>query len=450
MKKAYVIGLGRSGMAAARLLKQQGWNVIVSDRSTGESLLETKELLVAQGIEVNLGSLPTLETSQIDLIVVSPGVPWDSSILIEARDRGIDTIGELELAWRSLQTLPWLGITGTNGKTTTTALLAAIFQTAGIKAPPCGNIGYAACELALAPPPEWVIAEISSFQIESSRELAPQIGIWTTFTPDHLNRHGTLENYYRIKASLLKRCQHKIFNGDDPYLANLGSTEWKDAYWTSIRGKAHLIGSPETGVYLENNQIIAFGRPVLPLSAFEMIGEHNQQNLLLAVAAARLAQIEPEAIQLAVSNFKGVPHRLEYVCSVNGIKFINDSKATNYDAAVVGLKSVSSPVILIAGGEAKTGDNSDWLAMIKTKVAKVLLIGQDGPTLAENLKQSGYLDYQVVETMEKAVKAALSIATNLHTSVVLLSPACASFDQYQSFEHRGDHFRELCEGLIGD
>ncbi|ELR98351.1 UDP-N-acetylmuramoylalanine--D-glutamate ligase [Gloeocapsa sp. PCC 73106] len=437
-------------MAAARLLKQQGWNVIVSDRSTGESLLETKELLVAQGIEVNLGSLPTLETSQIDLIVVSPGVPWDSSILIEARDRGIDTIGELELAWRSLQTLPWLGITGTNGKTTTTALLAAIFQTAGIKAPPCGNIGYAACELALAPPPEWVIAEISSFQIESSRELAPQIGIWTTFTPDHLNRHGTLENYYRIKASLLKRCQHKIFNGDDPYLANLGSTEWKDAYWTSIRGKAHLIGSPETGVYLENNQIIAFGRPVLPLSAFEMIGEHNQQNLLLAVAAARLAQIEPEAIQLAVSNFKGVPHRLEYVCSVNGIKFINDSKATNYDAAVVGLKSVSSPVILIAGGEAKTGDNSDWLAMIKTKVAKVLLIGQDGPTLAENLKQSGYLDYQVVETMEKAVKAALSIATNLHTSVVLLSPACASFDQYQSFEHRGDHFRELCEGLIGD
>lgn len=450
IKKAYVIGLGRSGMAAARLLKQQGWNVIVSDRSTGESLLETKELLVAQGIEVNLGSLPTLETSQIDLIVVSPGVPWDSSILIEARDRGIDTIGELELAWRSLQTLPWLGITGTNGKTTTTALLAAIFQTAGIKAPPCGNIGYAACELALAPPPEWVIAEISSFQIESSRELAPQIGIWTTFTPDHLNRHGTLENYYRIKASLLKRCQHKIFNGDDPYLANLGSTEWKDAYWTSIRGKAHLIGSPETGVYLENNQIIAFGRPVLPLSAFEMIGEHNQQNLLLAVAAARLAQIEPEAIQLAVSNFKGVPHRLEYVCSVNGIKFINDSKATNYDAAVVGLKSVSSPVILIAGGEAKTGDNSDWLAMIKTKVAKVLLIGQDGPTLAENLKQSGYLDYQVVETMEKAVKAALSIATNLHTSVVLLSPACASFDQYQSFEHRGDHFRELCEGLIGD
>lgn len=447
MNKAYVIGLGRSGIAAARLLKRQGWEVLVSDRSTSEALLEAKESLQNLGIAVNLGSMPSLENPLPELIIVSPGVPWDIPWLLQARAQDIDTIGELELAWRYLQTLPWVGVTGTNGKTTTTALIAAMFKTAGLNAPPCGNIGYAACELALGPLPDWIIAEISSFQVESSRELAPLIGVWTTFTPDHLNRHRTLENYYQIKASLLKRCQNQVFNGDDPYLANLGLTEWQNAYWTSIKGKTPLISSPERGVYIEDNWVIAFGSRILPLSAFKMIGEHNQQNLLLAVAVARLAQIESEAIQLAVRNFKGVPHRLEYICNIKNIRFINDSKATNYDAAVVGLKSVEAPVILIAGGEAKTGDDTDWIAMIKAKVAKVLLIGQDGPTLAANLERSGYFDYQVVDTLERAVKEALNLASSVQASVVLLSPACASFDQYRSFEHRGDHFRELCLAL---
>ena len=304
-----------------------------------------------------------------------------------------------------------------------------------------------ACELASDLVPDWVIAEISSFQIESSRELAPLIGVWTTFTPDHLNRHYTLENYYQIKASLLKRCQYQILNGDDPYLAKLGIEEWSDAYWTSIEGKNRLIGSSEKGVYIENDQVIAFGQAILPLSSFRMIGEHNRQNLLLAVATACLAQIDPAAIRLAVANFSGVPHRLEYICSINNIKFINDSKATNYDAALVGLKSVSAPVILIAGGEAKTGDDSQWIEMIKTKVAKVFLIGQDASTLAASLERSQYHDYLIVETMEKAVKEAYQLAQTLSNSVILLSPACASYDQYRSFEHRGDDFRQLCLGI---
>jgi len=447
MHKAYVIGLGKSGIAAARLLQQQGYSVIIGDRSENHELLEIKQRLQKIDIEVNLGATPDLEQSQPELIVVSPGVPWDSPWLQQARDRGIDTIGEIELAWRYLQSIPWVGVTGTNGKTTTTALIAAIFQTAGINAPPCGNIGHPACELASDLVPDWVIAEISSFQIESSRELAPLIGVWTTFTPDHLNRHYTLENYYQIKASLLKRSQYQILNGDDPYLAKLGIEEWSDAYWTSIEGKNRLIGSSEKGVYIENDQVIAFGQAILPLSSFKMIGEHNRQNLLLAVATACLAQIDPEAIRLAVANFSGVPHRLEYVCTINNIKFINDSKATNYDAALVGLKSVSAPVILIAGGEAKTGDDSQWIEMIKTKVAKVFLIGQDAATLAASLERSQYQDYLIVETMEKAVKKAYQLAQTLSNSVILLSPACASYDQYRSFEHRGDDFRQLCLGI---
>lgn len=451
MPKAYVIGLGKSGIAAARLLQKKGSQVIVYDSAYSPSLESIKKTLTAEGITVQLGTMPTLEQERPALVVVSPGVPWDIPWLMAARDRGWETIGELELAWRHLQSLPWVGVTGTNGKTTTTALIAAIFAQAGIKAPACGNIGYAACELALSTPPEWVIAEISSFQIESSKYLAPQIGVWTTFSPDHLNRHHTLENYYQIKASLLQRSQKKVINADDPYLAQiLGQVDWQRVYWTSIRGKEKLIGPVSRGVYIENGQVIAFGQPILPLSCFQMMGLHNLQNLLMAVAVARLANIEAEAIQRAVSQFSGVPHRLELIAEVNQIKFINDSKATNYDAATVGLTSVAAPIILIAGGEAKSGDDQAWLNLIRQKVAYTLLIGACASNFAQRLEAVGYQNYQVVETMEKAVSQSLELAQAKKASVVLLSPACASFDQYRNFEERGDHFRQLCQSLLSD
>lgn len=447
MQTAYVIGLGKSGIAAALLLQKQGWQVIVSDRSTAEHLYPAKQNLENQGIIVQLGTMPSLETNLPQLIVVSPGVPWDIPWLVAARDRNIDIIGELELAWRYLQEIPWIGVTGTNGKTTTTALIADIFATSGINAPACGNIGYAACELALAQIPEWVIAEISSFQIESSQALAPKIGVWTTFTPDHLNRHYTLDNYYQIKASLLRRCEQKIFNGDDPYLRQVGNVDWKDACWTSIQGKDNLISSPSYSVYVENNQVIAFGKPILPLSCWKMIGAHNIQNLLMAVAVASLAKIEPEVIKTAVSNFSGVPHRLESICTIKNINFVNDSKATNYDAATVALVSIKAPLILIAGGEAKIGEDRSWLEMIKQKVVYVLLIGKAASTLANRLSQFGYENYEIVNTMDRAVEKALELALVKQVSFVLLSPACASFDQYRSFEERGDHFRQLCLNL---
>jgi len=467
MPNAQVIGLGKSGIAAARLLKQEGWEVTINDRNSSDSLQQQQQSLAAEGITVKLSHSPTLNDSNLpQLIVVSPGVPWDIPVLVEARNKGIDTIGELELAWRHLNSCPWVGITGTNGKTTTTALIAAIFQAAGFQAPACGNIGYAACELALGSGVrsqeasiqnpkskiqnslDWVIAEISSYQIESSRELAPKIGVWTTFTPDHLSRHKTLDNYYNIKATLLRRSQLQVFNGDDPYLHKMGLEHWPDAYWTSVKGRESLLGDPSRGVYIQEGWVYAQDEPIVKSDSLRMVGAHNQQNLLMAVAAARLAGIEQDAIAQAIANFPGVPHRLEHIITWRGIDFINDSKATNYDAAQVGLSSVASPAILIAGGEAKVGDDTGWIETIHAKAAAVLLIGDAASAFAERLLQSGYDRYEIVETMARAVPRAAVLAQQYDARVVLLSPACASFDQYQSFEHRGEDFRQLCQQLL--
>ncbi|MFE1745525.1 UDP-N-acetylmuramoyl-L-alanine--D-glutamate ligase [Coleofasciculus sp. H7-2] len=454
MPIAHIIGLGKSGIAAARLLKREGWEVTISDRNSSENLRQDQQQLANEGITVKLGYSLELNGSDLpQLIVVSPGVPWDAPILGEARKLGIETIGEIELAWRHLQSCPWVGITGTNGKTTTTALVAAIFQAAGFHAPACGNIGYAAGELALAKPPDWVIAELSSYQIESSATVAPKIGVWTTFTPDHLSRHKTLENYYNIKAQLLSQSQQQVLNGDDLELRKTARDRFPNAYWTSVKGKADLIR--EKGFYIEDGWVVETpnlaslpGEKIVQASALRMVGEHNLQNLLMAVAAARLAGIEKEAIQEAIANFPGVPHRLEHIRTLAGIDFINDSKATNYDAAQVGLASVNSPAILIAGGEAKAGDDTSWLETIQAKATAVLLIGDAASAFAKRLQHVGYSSYESVQTMEKAVPRAAELAQAHHAKVVLLSPACASFDQYQNFEQRGDHFRQLCLELL--
>ena len=452
---AHIIGLGTSGLAAARLLKTQGWTVTLQDRSDTSLLREQQIQLAIEGITVALGQPydPSQEEFIPKLVVVSPGVPWDLPGLNQARNLGIEVIGEMALAWRNLQDFPWVGITGTNGKTTTTALVAAIFQTAGLSAPACGNIGYAACELALnycqgkIPKPDWVIAELSSYQIESSPEVAPQIGIWTTFTPDHLARHYTLENYFHIKAQLLKQSAWKIFNGNDSELQRRIPSLFPHAQWTSTEGLESLPSQSVPGVYLNGGWIYYQDQKILRVDALKMVGHHNYQNLLMATAAALKAGIDPALITRAVQDFPGVPHRLEIVNTYQGVSFINDSKATNYDAAAVGLAAVEAPVILIAGGEAKEGDDRLWLQEIKAKVVTVLLIGNAAPLFDKNLRSIGYVSVEIVETMEFAIQRSVELIPVLSPKVVLLSPACASFDQYANFEQRGDHFRALCQAL---
>ncbi len=464
MRIAHILGLGQSGVAAARLLNRDGWHVSASDAGHSEALLDRQHLLEAEGISVALGlkfdldALAARGLAQPERIVVSPGVSWQLPALEVARSQGIETLGEMELAWRYLQNCPWVGITGTNGKTTTTAMIAAMFQAAGLQAPACGNIGYSACELALAGKPlDWVIAEISSYQIESSSTLAPRIGVWTTFTPDHLERHRTIERYREIKATLLHRSQYRVLNGDDVNLRNGLLHRWPDAWRTSLQDRSGEPlgqgGTPQTSaggnpvVYVVDGWVQVKGEPILPVNSLRMPGPHNQQNLLLSVAVARLAGLETGAIAHAVANFPGVPHRLEYICTWQGVDFVNDSKATNYDAAQTGLAAVSAPTLLIAGGQSKAGDDTTWMRTIQAKAAAVLLIGEAASTFAKRLDQLGYKNYEIVETLERAVSRAADLVRQSPVKSVLLSPACASFDQYQNFEHRGEHFRQLCQHL---
>ncbi|MGD1852295.1 MAG: UDP-N-acetylmuramoyl-L-alanine--D-glutamate ligase, partial [Cyanophyceae cyanobacterium] len=403
MAIAQVIGLGRSGVAAAKLLAHQGVSVTGIDGGAGEKLDALAQPLRGSGIRVHLGNNfdPDRAAENPDLMVVSPGVPWDLPMVARSRELGIETIGEIELAWRSLKHIPWIGITGTNGKTTTTALTAAMFEAGDRDAPACGNIGNAAAVLALevlatGRKLDGVVAEMSSFQIESLKELRSQVGVWTTFTPDHLNRHHTLDNYFEIKASLLERVEIQIINGDDDNLrSRLGVTQrFPNALWTSVNGKEALPANPNRGVYIEDGWAIAQGEPIVPVQALKMVGEHNYQNLLMAIAAARGLGLGREAIAKAVEGFPGVPHRLEWVVSWQGVPFINDSKATNYDAAVVGLRSVGRPTSLIAGGKAKAGDDSVWMKEIGDRAAAVLLIGAAAETFAKRFVETGFDRYR--------------------------------------------------------
>ncbi|MEL6606061.1 MAG: UDP-N-acetylmuramoyl-L-alanine--D-glutamate ligase [Cyanobacteria bacterium J06614_10] len=457
MKTAHVIGLGRSGIAAARVLLRQGYQVTLSDRGAAQRHQSDAQRLKDEGITVKLNypfDPQIAAENHLDLLVVSPGVPWDAPALVTARDLGIETIGEMELAWRALKGRPWLGITGTNGKTTTTALVAAIFKAANLNAPACGNIGYAACELALTDPPDWVIAELSSYQIEAAASLAPTIGLWTTFTPDHLSRHKTVENYYRIKASLLERSQTAIINGDDPVLRSKSAEHSSPRHhWTSLKGKDALASlttpvTPDT--YVEDGWVIHKGEPIVETKALRMVGEHNLQNMLMAVAAARLAGIDKAAIAQGIASFPGVSHRLEHICTWRGVDFINDSKATNYDAAEVGLRSVTGPAILIAGGAPKDGDDTAWIAQIKAKAAAVLLVGDAAETFAARLTEASYTRHEIVQTIDRAVARSADLVKEQTIKTVLLSPACASFDQYANFEVRGDDFRQVCTKYLGE
>ncbi|MCS7030616.1 MAG: UDP-N-acetylmuramoyl-L-alanine--D-glutamate ligase [Gloeomargarita sp. SKYG116] len=446
MGRALVLGLGKSGAAAARLLQRQGWHVEVQDNSTSAALVEQQAALTGLGIQVRLGQPFVAPAPLPDLVVVSPGVPWDEPLLVQLRAQGVDVVGEMGLAWRYLRAYPWVGITGTNGKTTTTCLVSAILTAAGYRAPACGNIGMPACDL-VDQAWDWVVAEISSFQIESSPEIAPQIGLWTTFTPDHLDRHYTLENYCRIKTHLLAQSQVKIFNGDDPFLRAHFAQRWPDMIWTSTQGRGHLPPSSQPGIYIEDQQVMMEGQVLLALRDFRMPGRHNLQNLLLAIAAAQVIGVSPDVMAQAMREFRGVPHRLEVLGVHQGITYINDSKATNYDAAQVGLASMTEPTILLAGGKAKAGDDRQWLQTIQEKAAGVVLFGAAATDFAQRLKNIGYTSFIVVNNLAEAIVAAQALAQHTGARVILLSPACASFDQYPNFEARGDHFRELFQNL---
>ncbi len=433
-----VIGLGKSGEAALWLLVKQGWSVALWDGQDTPALRERAELLADHGVTVHLGQR-FIPDPALQKIIISPGVPWDAPFLIQARQMGITVQGEVDLAWESLSQIPWIAITGTNGKTTTTALLHWIWKLAGYQAPACGNIGLPIAQVALDPHPDWVIAELSSFQIEQSPQVAPKLALWTTFSPDHLNRHGTKEYYAQIKSSLLDRADTVVLNGDDPYLRTR-IYDWPQVLWTSSQ-------DPLAPVRVQAGWIYSHETPILAIETIPLPGVHNLHNVLMAVATAHHCGIAPEIIAQAVQSFPGVPHRLESVGVWKGVLMINDSKATNYEAAQVGLCAMPDPVILIAGGRAKEGDPQDWLTQIRQKALGVVLYGEAGPYFADLLRQAGYDTFECCVTLDEAVPLAWQWALAKGISSVLLSPACASYDQFANFEERGSRFRKLCYAL---
>ena len=456
MPLSVVVGLGRSGMGAARLLRGQGAEVMVLESSESEECRRRSAELETQGIDVRLGQpleIASFEPwlGEIDQVVISPGISWTHPTLQTLRERGVPLRGEMALAWDTLGDRPWIGITGTNGKTTVTHLLHHVLSHGGLEAPMAGNVGFSAAELALgclegsSPEPDWVVMEMSSYQIEAATEVSPRVGIWTTLTPDHLERHGSIDAYRAIKRGLLERSELAILNGDDPEISRTRRS-WgeKRVNWVST---GHCQDSANSRLHISRDGWVCEGaRRLFTAEALGMPGDHNRQNMLLVTAAALEAGLTPGTIESALRCFDGVPHRLESLGTVQGIPVFNDSKATNYDAAAVGLQSVPDPVVLIAGGQTKQGDAQPWLQLLNERSSAVVLFGAGAEELRDLIEATAFSGAVITHPgLNEAVAHALELAQEQQAASLLLSPACASFDQYPNFEARGDHFRELIE-----
>jgi UDP-N-acetylmuramoylalanine--D-glutamate ligase len=451
-----VVGLGRSGLGAARLLNARGADVWLLESNHSAELKRRAEELSATGIQVELGQPLAVASFEAlprwpSTVVISPGIAFDHPVLHQLRDRGCRVVGEVELAWEAMSGIPWIGITGTNGKTTVTSLVAHLLQQGGLDAPACGNIGASAAELALAclegERPERVVVELSSYQIEAAPSVRPSIGVWTTLTPDHLDRHGTLERYRSIKAGLLHQCQRQFLNADDSDL-HAHAAEWPLALWVSGGDKNSFTGGMRPHLWVSEGHLCSTEGPLFPCAALAMPGAHNRQNLALATAVALECGLNAAQIEAGCRSFPGVPHRLERIRELGGIAYYNDSKATNYDASLVALQSLERPLVVLAGGRAKRGEPGAWLEALSQKAAAVVLFGEARPTFQELLGSTGYpgvIEQQ--EHLDQALPLARQLAEQLNCQAVLLSPACASFDQYRDFEVRGDHFRQLVEAM---
>jgi UDP-N-acetylmuramoylalanine--D-glutamate ligase len=450
-KRVLVVGLGKSGMAAALFLRDRGARVTVSDSRSAVALKEQIPTLLDAGIMVEAGGHGLLTFRRQDLIVVSPGVPFDTPELKQVRAYGKDgppIIGELELASRFLQGKV-VAITGSNGKTTTTSLLGKIFADAGGPRLVGGNIGTPVIELIEPSTPDTVsVLEVSSFQLETVETFHPQIAVVLNITPDHLDRHGTFENYAAMKARITENQTAEDFlvlNGEDPPTQMVAAKTKAQIYWFSGRRPI------KQGAFVHGESLLFIPRegakaePVLPVAEIPLKGAHNVENVLAAVCAARLAGISAESIRTSVANFKAVEHRLEFVAKVGGVEFYNDSKATNVDATKKALQAFAGGVHLILGGKDKNSDYTELSDLLRERCKVVYTIGSAAEKIGQHL--AGVVKIVSAGTLDSAVrKAAQDAATG---DVVVLAPACSSFDQFENYEQRGRVFKEIVKGLAG-
>ena len=454
-----VLGLGSSGISAARLLKSEGKNVVVLENNSNEELINISNKLKSEGIKVIFLCEPLQINSftpwigRICNIIVSPGIDWEHKALKELRSKNINIKGEVELAWERLEHISSIGITGTNGKTTVTNMLNHALKLNNLNTEMGGNIGKALSEIALESMKDnyqeldWLVIELSSYQIEASPKVAPTIGIWTTFTPDHLERHNDIKTYFKIKRSLLEKSSIRIYNADDKFLSSKRK-ELPKGIWVGINKQSFYSQHPKFWID-KKGYIFEHKKQLFHSSILKIPGKHNLQNLLLVTAAAREIGLNHLSIATSINSFKSIPHRLEYLGKVNKVSFYNDSKATNFDSSLTGLKSIPSPIILIAGGIQKEGDCMPWMKQIKQSTNGIILFGHSANNLKEALLMSSYTGEIIVKkNLEEATIASIDIARKTNSKSILLSPAGASFDQYQNYEERGDHFKKLVKKYI--
>ncbi len=437
--RALVVGLGSSGMAAAALLARQGYRVRVNDRSPAAELGDRLHQL-PEGTETLLGGHPEAVLEGVSLVVVSPGVPAELPLLQEAARRGLAVIAEVELAFRALPGVPLAGITGSNGKTTVTALLGAICRAAGWRTGVGGNIGEPASGLALAGPWDVLVWELSSFQLEGCRSLRPRVGVLLNLSPDHLDRHPSMAAYRAAKERLFAQQGPEdvaVLNADDPAFAGL-ATRSRQCFFSLRR--------PEADAYLDGEVLRVDGEPLLHRRELRLLGDHNVANALAAALAALRLGVPRECVAAALGAFEALPHRHQLVAEQGGVRFVDDSKGTNIGATAAGLSGYRpGSVHLILGGLGKGQDFTQLRGAVAGRVARLYLIGEAAETIAAAL--AGTAPIEMCGTLERAVARAAAAATA--GEVVLLSPACASFDQFRDYRHRGEEFARLARAVGG-
>ncbi len=444
-KRVLVVGIGKSGLAAAHFLKERGARVTVSDARPATLIAELSSLL-DEGFIVEAGSHGLLTFRRQDLIVVSPGVPMSTPELMTVRAIGAHIIGELELGAQFLRG-EIVAITGSNGKTTTTTLLGEILKATGRPTLVGGNIGRPVTEMVTESATEtWSVLEVSSFQLETIETFKPRIAVVLNITPDHLDRHGTFEAYAAAKARITENQTGEDFlvlNGEDKNAQLVAAHTRAQIYWFSARRRI------KQGAFVHGESIFFAGteggqpEPVMPVAEIGLAGKHNVENVLAAVCAARLAGVPAEVIRKAVATFRAVEHRLEFVREVDGVRYFNDSKATNVDATAKAIEAFPSGIHLILGGKDKDSDYTALTPLLRERVKTVITIGSAAEKIEREL--AGVVKIERAETMDRAV--ALARAKAIADEVVLLAPACASFDQFENYEHRGRVFKELVHGL---
>jgi UDP-N-acetylmuramoylalanine--D-glutamate ligase len=444
-KRVLVVGLGKSGIAAARFLKARGAQVTVSDIRPAGLISELPALLDA-GIMVETGSHGILTFRRQDLIVVSPGVPSNTPELTTVRAMGIPIIGELELGSEFLQGQV-VAITGSNGKTTTTTLIGEIFKASGKPTLVGGNIGRPVVDMvAESTPGTWSVLEVSSFQLETIQAFKARIALVLNITPDHLDRHGSFEAYAAAKTRITENQNSDdflILNAEDEPTKLVAAKTKAQIYWFSPRRQV------KQGAFVHGESILFRAKeggdvePIMPVAEIPLAGAHNVENVLAAVCAARLAEVEAHVIREAVAAFHAVEHRLEFVRELNGVRWFNDSKATNVDATAKAVEAFPGGIWLILGGKDKDSDYSTLSPLLRARVKAVITIGSAAEKIESQL--AGVVKIERTGTMERAVAWARNEAKA--GDVVLLAPACASFDQFENYEHRGRVFKQLVGAL---